>query len=204
VSALLTAIAAYLIGGFATGVLVSRYLLGRDVRDFGSGNPGAVNVWRVFGLRWGLMVVAVDVGKGYLAVALLPMFAGANVWDGYPSFLGLLAVAGHIWSPFTGFRGGKGVGTVAGVALALYPYAAALAVTIWCLVALATKYSSVASLTAGWIFPLLVLSTNHVSNADLITVFLVPVILTWTHRDNLHRLRVGKELKIGRSEPLAE
>lgn len=200
---LLAGIAAYLIGGFPTGVLVSRHLLGRDVRDFGSHNPGAVNVWRVFGLRWGLIVISADIGKGYLAVYLLPMLVGVGGWDGYASFIGVIAVAGHIWSPFTGFRGGKGVGTLAGVVWALHPFAVAWAALIWCVVAMTTRYSSVASLTAGWMLPIIVLWTKEISRSELMMLLIVPLILVWTHRENLHRLRKGNELKIGGSEPLA-
>ena len=196
-SALIAAFAAYLMGGIPTGVAVSRYVLGRDVRAFGSGNPGAVNVWRVFGLKWGLLVVFVDIGKGYLAVKLLPHFAGDAIWAGYPSFLGLLAVAGHIWSPFTHFRGGKGVGTAVGAALALHPAAAGAAIAVWLLVVSITRYSSVASLTASWLYPAAVYFANDPSRAELVTALLIPAILVWTHRQNLQRLRAGQELKIG-------
>jgi len=199
-SALLAAIAAYLMGGFPTGVLVSRTLLGRDVRDFGSHNPGAVNVWRVFGLNWGFVVVAVDLGKGFIAAAYLPMLAGANVWSGYATFLGFLAVAGHIWSPFTGFRGGKGVGTIAGVALALHPMAAAWAIVAWCVIVLTTRYPSVASLSAGMVFPIIVWWGNGVTQAEMLGVVFVPLILLCTHFENLQRLWDGKELKIGESQ----
>ncbi len=199
-SAILVAILAYLLGGFPTGVLLSRFLLGRDVRDFGSHNPGAVNVWRIFGLKWGLAVVAVDFGKGYIAAKYFPLLGGENVWSDYPSFLGLFAVAGHIWSPFTGFRGGKGVGTIAGVALAVHPLAAVLSLSVWGVMALATKYSSVASLSAGGCFPLLVWWGGNVTRAELFAVCFVPIILILTHLENLKRLWIGTELKIGRSQ----
>lgn len=201
-SALLAAFTAYLMGGIPTGVAVSRHILGKDVRGFGSGNPGAVNVWRVFGLRWGLLVVAVDVGKGYLAVKYLTPIAGDGLWVGYPAFLGILAVAGHIWSPFTGFRGGKGVGTAAGAAIALHPLAAGVATIVWLIVAGVTRYSSVASLTAGCIYPAAVYLTDDASGAEIALALTIPAILLWTHRDNLQRLREGSELKIGEGKPL--
>jgi len=203
VSAFLAAFVAYLMGGIPTGVMVSRYLLGKDIREFGSQNPGAVNVWRVFGLKWGLLVVAVDVGKGYFAVKLLPQFVGDAAWIGFASFIGLLAVAGHIWSPFTQLRGGKGVGTAAGVALALYPIAAGVAILTWLIVVSVTKYSSVASLVAGWIYPTALYYYTHPSRPELASALLIPAILVWTHRQNLQRLREGTELKIGEDNNLA-
>jgi len=203
VSAFIAAFIAYLMGGIPTGVVVSRYLLGRDVRDFGSRNPGAVNIWRVFGLKWGLLVVFVDIGKGYLAVKLLPQFAGQGVWIGFSSFIGLLAVAGHIWSPFTSLRGGKGVGTAAGAALALYPIAAGIAIVTWVIVVSVTRYSSVASLVSGWIYPTALYYYAHPARPELATALLIPAILVWTHRQNLQRLREGSELKIGEDNTLA-
>jgi len=194
-------LAAYLAGGFPTGVIVSRYLLGKDVRDFGSHNPGAVNVWRVFGLWWGFLVVFFDIGKGYLATAYLPVIAGNAAWSGFPALLGFLAVAGHIWSPYTGYRGGKGVGTIAGVALALHPSLALWAISIWCIVALTTRYSSLASLTASTAFPLLVWWKGDATLTELVTLFFIPIIVVLTHRTNISRLLAGRELKIGKSQP---
>jgi len=198
VIALFAALAAYIIGGFPTGVLVSRLLLGSDVRAFGSGNPGAVNVWRTFGIKWGLAVVAVDIGKGYLAVTALAPLAGDGGWAGYPAFLGLLAVAGHIWSPFTRFRGGKGVGAAAGAALGLHPLIAGVIIAVWLTMALLTKYSSVASLSAAICYPAAVYHLNAPSYFEMAAAMLLPAMLIWTHRDNLRRLRAGSELKIGR------
>lgn len=196
-NALFSAFAAYLLGGIPTGVAVSKHLLGRDVRDFGSGNPGAVNVWRVFGLKWGLFVVAVDIGKGYLAVKLLPQLAGESAWPGFASFLGLMAVAGHIWSPFTRFRGGKGVGTAAGAALALHPSAALTAIAVWVLVASITRYASVAAMTAACLYPAAVFWINDATRGQIVAALIIPTIVFWTHRENLHRLKDGNELKIG-------
>jgi glycerol-3-phosphate acyltransferase PlsY len=121
---LLLIIAAYLIGSIPTAVWVSKYYFGIDIRDYGSGNAGATNTYRVLGSRWGTFVMIIDMAKGIIATSLyilLPYYM-TNDWDrtNFMIGLGLAAVAGHIFPIWAGFRGGKGVATLFGMILA-YP-----------------------------------------------------------------------------------
>jgi len=192
---------AYLIGSFPTGVLVSKVILGRDVREFGSGNPGAVNVWRVFGLGWGLFVVTFDAGKGFLAVLLTESLTGGN-WETLPTWGGLAAVIGHIWSPFTRFRGGKGAGVAWGMGLAVMPFAALIALGLWLVVAALTRYASVAALSAVLFYSGQALVFGSGQLKDKSAWMILPILLTWTHRSNLRRLLERRELRIGHDESL--
>ncbi len=194
---LLTIAAAYLLGAFPTGVLISRLVHDRDIRRFGSGNIGATNIWRVFGFRWGLLVVTVDVGKGCVAAGLLPGWFNVGSVSGYAALLGLVAVAGHIWSPFIRFRGGKGIGAAFGSILALYPVAALVCLGVWVLIMALTRYASVASLTAAVCYPATLYWSEGPSGGELAVGMALPLLLLFTHRRNLQRLIRKEELKIG-------
>jgi len=185
-----------LLGGFPTGTLVSRYLLKTDIRRLGSGNPGAMNVWRVFGYKYGLMVISVDVLKGWLAVRLGAEAVGLELGSISRSLVGLLAVAGHIWSPWTHFRGGKGVGTAFGVGLALYPAAALISGAVWGVVLTVTRYASVASLTAAVCYPALVHWRCRPEIEETWIYLSLPLLLFYTHRANLKRLWRGREFRM--------
>jgi len=186
-------------GGFPTGVLVSRWILGRDIREFGSGNPGAMNIWRIFGLRWGLIVVVIDVGKGWIAARYAPQIADVTDLAGLSAMCGMLAVIGHIWSPFTRFRGGKGIGAAWGAGLALHPVSALLCLTIWLGLIITTRYASVASLTAAVCWPAALWWRENLDKTELVLSLLLPALLIYSHRANLHRLLKGCELKVGRA-----
>lgn len=190
-------ITAFLVGGIPTGVLISKFIHKKDVRNFGSTNPGAVNIWRTFGLGYGLVVVCIDTGKGYFAAGVLPRIIAQEEPQEVFLLLGLAAVVGHIWSPWLHFKGGKGVATVLGVALAIYPLAAAVCVFTWFLTVTFTRYASVSSLASAVCFPMLVSLIYHPSKYGILLTILVPLLLSYTHRSNLQRLRYGKELKIG-------
>ncbi len=191
-------ILAYLAGGFPTGVLVSHWILGRDIRDFGSGNPGAVNIWRIFGIKWGIMVVIIDVGKGWGAAHYIPQLIGADYNLGMSALMGVLAVVGHIWSPFTHFRGGKGVGTAWGVSLALYPINAIICFGIWLILVVIFRYASVASLTTVVCWHIIIWLFNNPDKLVLNLSLVLMVLLFYSHRANLQRLIHGNELKVGR------
>jgi glycerol-3-phosphate acyltransferase PlsY len=131
---LLLIIAAYLIGSIPTAVWVSRYYFGIDIRDYGSGNAGATNTYRVLGSRWGTFVMIIDMAKGVVATSLyilLPYYM-TNDWDRTNLMigLGLAAVAGHIFPVWAGFRGGKGVATLFGMILAIQPLVAVCGVGV--------------------------------------------------------------------------
>ena len=185
---------AYALGSLPTGYLVGR-LRHTDLREHGSGNLGATNVYRVLGAAAAVPVVVVDVAKGFVPAALFPGWdgtAGAGLAVAY----GLAAIAGHVW-PFTlRFRGGKGVATGAGVLLALAPLTTLIALFVWIGVVSLTRYVSVGSIATATLVPLLALAFD----APATTVWFCAVIamfVWWTHRENLRRLAAGTEHRFG-------
>lgn len=194
--------AAYLLGSLTFSIWAGKLFFGLDIREHGSGNAGATNVMRVLGLRTGIPVLILDMLKGWLAVSLsgfqdvLP--EGDEYWMLLRIGLGILAVTGHIYPVFAGFRGGKGVATIAGVGLALHPYATLLSLAVFILVLLLLRYVSVASVSAGISFPLWAIvfpGTPYLSMK--IFALLVSVLLIYTHRSNIRRLIRGEEKKAG-------
>ncbi|MGD8495125.1 MAG: glycerol-3-phosphate 1-O-acyltransferase PlsY [Gemmatimonadales bacterium] len=184
----------YVLGSFPTSFLVGR-MRGVDLREHGSGNLGATNVYRVLGAGAALPVVFVDVAKGWVPTRLFPG------WDGSADTrlaiaYGLVAIAGHVWPVFLKFRGGKGVATGAGVLLALAPLTTVLALFTWIGIVSLTRYVSVASIATATVVPLFAI----VFDADRATVafcVLIAGFVWWTHRSNLRRLREGTEHRFG-------
>jgi glycerol-3-phosphate acyltransferase PlsY len=156
---------AYLLGSIPSSVWLGKALKGIDVRTEGSGNAGATNAFRVLGKPIGTVVLIMDMGKGYLAVYLshfqhtIP--SGNESWVVLQIALGLLAVAGHLFPLFAGFRGGKGVATIAGAGLALHPLAALSAIGVYLLVFLVSRVSALGSLSAVVSWPCSGQSTSH-------------------------------------------
>lgn len=192
-------LASYLAGSFPTSILVGKLCFGRDIREEGSGNAGGTNAFRVFGWKAGLAVVAVDLGKG-LAAALLLSRLGED--SGLPRELlrllaGSAAVAGHVWTLFAGFRGGKGVATAAGALAATAPWPFAFAALAFALVLGLGGIVSLASLAAALAFPLslLALALAGRPSSPLLLGFscLLAILVFYTHRANIGRLRRGEE-----------
>jgi len=189
---------AYLLGSIPSSVWLGRALKGMDLRDFGSGNAGATNAFRVLGKTIGSLVLVADMGKAFLAVSLShfqeEISPGSEGWIILRIGLGLLAVTGHIFPVFAGFRGGKGVAAMAGIGLALHPWAALAAMGIYLLVFLVSRLSALGSLTAVISYPLwmmLVFQTEYWS-LRIFSLF-VPILVIITHRSNIYRLIKGKE-----------
>jgi len=185
-------IAAYLVGAVPTGLLVVRLLRGIDVRGHGSGNIGATNVYRLAGLPVAALVLVLDAAKGTIPVLL------ARSWGLSPAAVvlaGLAAVAGHDWSPFLHFRGGKGVATSLGVLLVLSPAASLAAVAVWAVVVGATRFASLGSLLAAAAVPV-VLWWRGEPGAHLGFALAALVLVTYTHHANIGRLLRGVELRI--------
>lgn len=191
--------AAFLIGSLPTAYLWVRLKTGKDIRTLGSGNVGATNVFRCVGKGDGVAVLAIDALKGVAGVWL-----GRIVWSGgwvagdaelTGFLLGLTAILGHVFTPWLKFKGGKGVATGAGVALAVYPLPFFLALTVWIAVLKTSRYMSVASITAAYIFAgataWLVPNKTHACIALAAAAF-----ITWTHRANIARLRQGTESRL--------
>ena len=180
--------AAYLLGSISGSLWLGK-LRGVDIRTQGSGNAGGTNAFRTQGWAFALGTVLIDIGKGAAAVALM-RWAGGDV---VLQMLGaLLAVAGHVWPVFHGFRGGKGAATLVGGLALLWPLALAPLLSVWLLVLLSTGYVGLATVLAGLALPLWALLEGR-DGAWLGFAVAVAVLLAWTHRANLQRLRDGNE-----------
>jgi glycerol-3-phosphate acyltransferase PlsY len=195
VTAAFLVLAAYLMGSLPTSYLVGR-LHGIDLREHGSGNLGGTNAYRVLGAAAGVPVVLVDVGKGFVPAFLFPAWDGVAIGD-LALLYGLAAIAGHVWSIFMRFRGGKGVATGAGVLLALAPTSALIGLLVWIGVVSITRYVSVASISAATLVPLTAWVTDETSSTVLFCAA-TAIFVWWTHRDNLRRLARGRENRFGR------
>ncbi|MBB6226156.1 glycerol-3-phosphate 1-O-acyltransferase PlsY [Polymorphobacter multimanifer] len=180
----------YLLGSIPFGLLLTR-MIGIDIRSVGSGNIGTTNVLRTGNKRLAAATLLLDAGKGAAAVLLARYFAG----DGAAMLAGLAAFIGHVWPVWLKFRGGKGVATLLGVALAAVPLAGLAALLTWLGGALLTRFSSVGGMAAAVAAPLAALAMGKTHSA--ITLAIMAAILIWKHRDNIVRLRAGTESRIG-------
>ncbi len=191
---------AYLIGSMPFSVWVGKIFYGIDVREFGSGNAGATNTFRVLGKKAGIPVLIMDILKGVLAVCLAHFsdFASqSNPLINYQIALGIAAVLGHIFPLFAGFRGGKGVATLLGVGVAITPLGAAIALIVFLLIFFTFRYISLASICGGLSFPFIVLMVLHNSPVTLILFsFMVAALLIITHKKNIQRLLKKQEPKV--------
>lgn len=188
---------AYLLGSIPTSVWVGRIFYGIDIREHGSGNAGATNTFRVMGAKAGIPVFIIDAVKGWLALYLVGFTGieqGSELYVIFQLILGLCAFLGHVFPLFAGFRGGKGVATLAGVSAGLHPLATLCAVGVFVLVFLLTGYVSVGSMSAGIAFPIFVIVLFKEQTIAL-SVFacVIAVFLIFTHRKNIKRLRAGTE-----------
>jgi glycerol-3-phosphate acyltransferase PlsY len=198
---LLLVILAYLIGSIPTSVWVSRYFFDIDIRDYGSGNAGATNTYRVLGPKWGTFVMVMDMLKGMFAVKLallLPEYADSEAnLQNLQTGLGLAAVIGHIFPIWAEFRGGKGVATLFGLVLGISPWTALSCVGIFMLVLYLTRFVSLSSILASIAFPVFILVIFNVEN-PLYRIFAIAVALMvlLTHQKNIGRLLRGNESKL--------
>jgi glycerol-3-phosphate acyltransferase PlsY len=191
---------AYLIGSVPFSVIAGKLLKGIDVREYGSGNAGATNTFRVLGKKAGIPVLLLDVLKGYLAVNLAwytPYVPSTEIYINLQLTFGIAAVLGHVFPVYVGFRGGKGVATLLGFMIAVFPEAALISILVFVLTLLFSKYVSLSSIFAGLFFPFGVyyLSENVVPTMMIFAVF-VPVLLIATHQRNIERLVRGDENKV--------
>jgi len=195
-------ILAYLMGSFSSAVWIGKWFYNTDVRTQGSGNAGATNTIRVLGTKAGVVVMLLDIAKAWAAVVLGSLFVKGSLTNSqlidYSIVLGALAVIGHVFPVFTGFKGGKGVASLVGVILALYsPYIILFALLWFALVFIITRYVSLASITASWIFAILAIFVFHEQNLYLIILAgLIAVFVPITHHKNIRRLLKGEESKL--------
>jgi acyl phosphate:glycerol-3-phosphate acyltransferase len=190
-------VAAYLLGAIPTSYLAARAFRGIDLREHGSRNLGATNLYRVLGWRFALPVGLFDAAKGLIPVLVFaPRVSSSEL---FALVCGLTAVVGHVFSVFVGFRGGKGVATAAGVMLGLTPAALGMALAVWVVVVYCTGYVSLGSIAGAAIFPVAVLLLDP--PAEPLVLWLdvaVAVAIIWLHRGNIKRLLNGTENRFGR------
>lgn len=196
---------------YVSGSIPSAYLAGRwrgiDLRAHGSGNLGATNVMRVLGARIGLLVFAADIAKGALPVRFLPGAIDQDLIAASPHAAtviaiacGVAAIVGHTRPVFLAFgKGGKGVATACGVFLALAPIQALLSLVIFIAVFMASGFVSLGSLTAAFALPVLIGVSLGVETPLFWVAALTTVLVFWTHRANIERLRTGTEYRFGRA-----
>jgi glycerol-3-phosphate acyltransferase PlsY len=191
----------YLIGSIPTAVWISRSIHGIDIRDYGSGNAGATNTFRVLGPRLGSIVMLVDVIKGFVGTSLyilLPFYMTSELdRTNFMIALGLAAVIGHIFPIWAGFRGGKGVATLLGMAVAIQPVVAACCLAVFLLVLVLTRFVSLSSIIAGICFMVCILFIfNEKEPLYRIFAVLVALMVVLTHQKNIGRILKGTESKI--------
>jgi glycerol-3-phosphate acyltransferase PlsY len=199
------ALVAYLLGAIPNGLLIGR-INGVDIRQVGSGNIGATNVFRSLGKGWGILTFVLDALKGWIPAFVFPLLlarlTGQPVNRDFGIFFGVAAIAGHNWPVYLGFKGGKGVATSAGVLIGIAPAAVLVGALCWGVVCAVSRYVSLASIAAaiavpiaGWI---LYLPQRGPLLPGVLTVLGAVIIIR--HRANIQRLRAGTENRFGRKK----
>jgi len=194
-------ISAYLLGSIPTAIIIGKIARGIDIREHGSGNAGATNTFRVLGAKLAIPVTIVDLFKGLITPLLFqyffPEINAPNLLALFKIICGILAIVGHIFPVFAGFRGGKGVLTSLGVVLALTPMASLIALAVAIVILFTFKIVSLTSLSGAFCYPIFVFFFNR-SESDYYFYFacLIAVLIFFTHRTNIKRLIQGTEKKI--------
>jgi glycerol-3-phosphate acyltransferase PlsY len=189
-------IPAYLLGSVPTSYVVARVAAGADLREHGSKNLGATNLYRLLGWRAAVPVALFDVAKGAAPVLAYLALVREPAW--WALVVGMAAVLGHVFSPFVGFKGGKGVATGAGVFLAYTPGAIGAAAVVWAGLVFSTGYVSVGSLLGALTFPVFVRLLYPGREVAFWVAAAVALFIVFTHRSNIRRLLAGTEARFGR------
>jgi len=194
-------ILAYLLGSIPTSIWIGRSFYGIDVRQHGSGNAGSTNAMRILGWKAGLIVLIVDMFKGWLAVNLIHLtqfyIPETGNYITFQLMLGVAAILGHIFPVYVGFKGGKGVATLFGLVLAINPEPTLICTGIFVITLLLSKYVSLSSMTAGFTFPFIVIFVFKETTMSLVIFSLIiAVLLLFTHQKNIERLLAHKEKKV--------
>lgn len=203
----------YLIGSIPTSIIVGKLVKGIDIRNYGSGNAGGTNVYRVLGWKYGILVILLDALKGALAVVLVARlhygdfpFENATPFDDFTLvqiIAGVAAVIGHIWTIFAGFRGGKGIATALGMLMTIITVDMLFAIGVFIVVVVVSKYISLGSILGAISVPLILFIRENIFHADIqgYNVVLpfsigICILIIYTHRTNLGRIFSGKENRI--------
>lgn len=190
----------YLIGSFPTAIIAGKILKKIDIREHGSGNAGATNVFRVLGWKAGVVVLIIDIFKGFASVWWIPELSNAEpeIKIYLQILAGIAAIAGHIWTIFAKFRGGKGVGTAAGVFLGLQPVPVLICLLVFFGVVYKTRFVSLGSMIAAFLLPIILIVRKFLLNVEIqmpmiILSVLLALMIIFTHRTNINRLIQGTE-----------
>ncbi len=194
---------AYLLGSIPSAVWVGKFFYNIDIREFGSGNAGATNTFRVLGKKAGIPVLFFDILKGWLSVNLTKLLstykliinANPDLFLELSLAFGLSAVIGHLFPVFTGFRGGKGIATLLGFLFAVLPFAAILSLIVFILSLLIFRFVSLSSIIACFNFCIVVIFTENNVALNIFACF-IPLLSLITHQKNIERLLKGKETKV--------
>jgi len=184
----------YLLGSIPFGYIVGKLFKKMDIREFGSGNIGATNAFRILGPSLASLVIIGDVGKGLLSIYLVKYFYIDSTL--LLAIAGLAVICGHDWSLFLGFKGGKGIATTFGVVFALNPIISILAVTVWVIVLIISRYASLSSICA--LISIFIFTILFKQPYEYIVFSAIIIILgIFKHKENIERLRSKKESKFG-------
>jgi len=196
-AAALWLLASYLLGAIPTSHLLSRLFAGIDLRQHGSGNLGATNLYRVLGWKYAIPAAVIDIAKGTIPVLVFaPQVTDSQL---FALACGVAAILGHVFSVFVGFKGGKGVATAAGVMLGLAPLALAVSAVVWGLLVRLTGYVSVGSIAAAAVLPLAVYLLEDSTSPELLWIATaIAAAVIFLHRRNIQRLLKGTENRFGR------
>ncbi|CAK20719.1 glycerol-3-phosphate 1-O-acyltransferase PlsY [Listeria welshimeri] len=193
INLILLSLLAYVIGSIPSGLWIGKFFYKKDIREFGSGNLGATNSFRVLGIKAGSIVTVMDILKGTVAT-LLPFFFQLHVDHHFWLLTGAFAIIGHSFPLFAGFRGGKAVATSAGVILAYAPLLFVAALIIFLLTLKISKYVSLSSMIAA--LAALLISLFMGDWILIILIACITLFVVWRHRANITRIRNGEEPKI--------
>ena len=194
---------AYFLGSIPTAVWFGKIIHGIDVREHGSGNPGATNTFRVLGKRAGTIVLLFDIAKGLLATTLAVILLkwgiiGEDKLIIHKLIFGIIAVFGHIFSVFLRFKGGKGVATLFGMMIGIQMPVALISLTIFLLTLITSKYVSLGSMIAALSFPLMLVFVPRFKTGEPILImfgFFLAIVVIWAHHKNIRRILHGDESK---------
>jgi glycerol-3-phosphate acyltransferase PlsY len=206
----------YLVGSIPTAIIVSKLVAGIDIRNYGSGNAGGTNVFRVLGWKYGTLVMLVDAFKGVVAVVFIArlFFLTEMPFDNPTPFddftfvqllAGISAVIGHVFTVFAGFRGGKGMATAAGMALSLMTIDVLIATAVFILMLIKFRYVSLSSISGAVALPIILFIRENVFHVHiqgyttLITFSIfIALFIIYTHRSNIKRIIEGTENRVKR------
>lgn len=199
---IISPVISYFIGSIPFGFIVARVAKGIDIRQAGSGNPGATNVWRVMGKKYGILVFILDMMKGFLPVLIFDYVTSGQSRSLYTILCGVGVILGHTFPVFLGFKGGKAAATGCGVFLWLAPLPLFISIAAWLLTTFISRYVSLGSMvsTVVLIISIILLNNEPFGSGLSLTLFsiFISLFLIFRHKSNIKRIINGTENKIGR------